>query len=151
MKLLPLCLFLLAAVRGFAAPEFIQNDARRSSYARLIPSRPEPAFVDADQQRIIRLLAKHAATPVVPDEVIPENQIAEIVFGAKPVNRPPEFGAEDFLALWKNARLEAAAGNREISLAPDNGFLVLKDGQTVPVDLYGMNAIGLSGFLFRKP
>ena len=151
MKTLLSCLFLLAAAQGFAAPEFIQNNARHASYVRLLPVPRENAFADSGQRQIIQLLAKRATPPVTPADVFAEDQLSEIVFGAKPVNRPAAFGAEEFLALWKTARLENVVGAMEISLAPDSGFIVLKDGQTLPVDLYGDRALRLSGFLFRKP
>lgn len=151
MKILLCSLFLLAAAQGFAAPEFIQNDARCASYARLLPDVREPAYADSGQRRIIGLLAERATPPVTPSDVVAEDQISEIVFGAKPVNRPAEFGAEEFLALWTNARLENAVGMMEFSLAPDVGFVVLKDGQTLPVSLYGDRALRFHGFLFRKP
>jgi len=144
-------LLLLAATRAFAAPAFIQDAARHASYARLLPDRPEPAFADPGQRQIVQLLARRATPPLTPQDVVAEDQISEIVFGAKPVNRSAGFGAEEFLALWKNARLESAVGGMEISLAPDTGFVILKDGQTIPVDLYGDRALRLHGFLFRKP
>ena len=144
-------LFLLAALRAFAAPEFIQNDARHASYARLLPDHREPAYADSGQRHIIGLLAERATPPVTPQDVVAEDQIAEIVFGTKPINRPASFGAPEFLELWKTARLQNAVGLMEISLAPDVGFLVLKDGQTLLVSLYGDRALRLHGFLFRKP
>lgn len=144
-------LFLLAAAFAFAAPEFVQNDARHASYARLLPDQREPAYADSGQRRIIGLLAERATPPVTPQDVVAEDQIEEIVFGSKPVNRPAAFGAAEFLDLWKTARLQNAVGLMEISLAPDVGFLVLTDGQTLPIHLYGDRALRLHGFLFRKP
>lgn len=151
MKKWLFCLFLFAAARGFAAPEFVQNDARHASYARLLPDVREPAYADSGQRRVIQLLAERATPPVTPHDVVAEDQLSEIVFGLKPINRPATFGAAEFVDLWKTARLENAVGAMEISLAPDVGFIVLKDGQTLPVHLYGDRALRLHGFLFRKP
>lgn len=151
MKSVLCALALLAATRVLAAPEFVRSDARHASYARLLPDRPDPSFADAGQRQVVRLLARRASPPLAPGDVIPAENIAEIVFRAKPVNRPADFGAAEFLALWQNARLDDAVGSAEIALAPDRGFLVLADGQTVPVDLYGATALRLHGFLFRKP
>ncbi len=146
------CLVLLGAAQACAAAEFIQNDARHASYVRRIPpARAEPAFASAEHREIVRLLARRATPPVTPADAIPAEQIAEAVFRAKPINRPPDFGAADFLALWQGARLQDSVGAGEISLAPDCGFLVLKDGQVLPIDLYGTNTLRFAGFLFRQP
>ncbi|HAL92225.1 MAG TPA: hypothetical protein DCM68_04285 [Verrucomicrobia bacterium] len=143
-------LFLLAAATGFAAPEVTRNDARHASYVRLVPATPGTAFADADQRQIIRLLVERAATPVTPNDVIPEDKIAEINFGPV-MNRPAEFGAENFFALWRSNRLQNVCGPAEISLAPDSGFVILKDGKVIPFDLYGGTSLRLFGFLFRQP
>lgn len=144
-------LCLLATATGFAAPEVIPNDARHASYVRLLPAIPGEAFAGAGQRQVVRLLAKRATPPVTPDDIVPEKEIAEVIFRTTPVNRPGTFGTVDFLALWKTARLKDIVGTAEISLAPDLGFLILKDGKTLPFDLYGGTALRLFGFLFSKP
>lgn len=150
MKIISVILFIAVAAGANAAPEFFLSDARVESYRKYATDKQPIAYVDGDSKDVIRILVEKAASPTHPEDICPTVSIAEIILQAKLVNRPESFAIEDFMRIWKFGVITGAVGDREVSLAPDKGYILLKNGTVVPFDLYGSNSIRIWGFMFRN-
>jgi|GEM_PF-3036481 len=150
MKTKSIIIFLAAALASYAAPQFMLSDARVESYRKYATDKQPIAYVDGDSKDVIRILIEKAASPTVPEDICPEISMAEIILRTKPVNRPDDFAVEHFMQIWKSGVITGALGDREISLAPDRGYILLKSGTVIPFELYGSDSIRIWGFMFRK-
>lgn len=148
MMIRSLFVMLAMTVAAEAAPVWTANAARFESYRRLVTEPSTPRWTDASIRRVVRLLVERAAEPVTPSDLVPVESIEEVVFPPIPVNRPASFALEDFIELWSSASVVDAVGPGDVALAPDPGFLVLKDGTVIPFDLYGNASLRVWGFQF---
>lgn len=150
MKTISAIIFLACALGCYAAPQFVLSDARVESYRKYATEKQPIAYVDSDSRDVIRILIQKATSPTVPEDICPEVTISEVILETKPVNRPQAFGIDDFISIWKKGAITGAFGSQEISLAPDRGYILLKNGTVIPFDLYGSESIRIWGFMFRK-
>jgi hypothetical protein len=113
-----------------------------------LPTKSVPQFSN-EQRDTIKLLAHRANPAVAPNDVLPWDSIAHIVFSPKDSNRPSKLSYEDLEIRWKELKLEGFPDERMISLAPYSGYVVMSDGKVHQVDIYLNEALRLFGFMYR--